>query len=98
MFQKKVGWRLTWKSTSGVTKAEIDYILTNKPDIVTEVTVINQVNIGSDPQNGYEQRQTGGRGGKEITDDQEASKSRYHRHMISEDRIRTTRVNLLQET
>ena len=27
---------------------EIDYILTNRPDIVTDVTVINQVNIGSD--------------------------------------------------
>ena len=36
----------TWKSPSGVTKAKIDYTLTNRPDIVTHVTVINQVNIG----------------------------------------------------
>ena len=32
----------------GVTKTEIDYILTNRPDIVTYVTDINQVNICSD--------------------------------------------------
>ena len=37
-----------WKSPNGVAKTEIDYILTKRPDIVTEVTVINQVNIGSD--------------------------------------------------
>ena len=48
MFQKKAGRRWTWKSPNGVTKTEIDYILTNRPDIVTDVTVINQVNIGSD--------------------------------------------------
>ena len=28
-------------------KTEIDYILTNRPDIVINVTVINQVYIGS---------------------------------------------------
>ena len=37
-----------WKSRNGVTKTEIDYILTNRPHIVTDVTVINQVNFGSD--------------------------------------------------
>ena len=31
-----------------VTKTEIDYILTNRPDIVTDVIVIKQVNVGSD--------------------------------------------------
>ena len=36
------------KSTNGVTKAEINCSLTKTPDIVTDVTVINQVNIGSD--------------------------------------------------
>ena len=29
-------------------KAEMNYVLTNRPDIITDVTVINQVNIGSD--------------------------------------------------
>ena len=48
MFQKKTGRRWTWKSPNGVTKTEIDYILTNKPYIVTDVTVINQVTVGSD--------------------------------------------------
>ena len=48
MFQKKAGRRWTWKSSNAITKTEIDYILTNRPDIVTDVTVINQVNIGSD--------------------------------------------------
>ena len=38
LFQKKAG--------VGVTKTEIDYVLTNRSDIVTDVTVINQVNIG----------------------------------------------------
>ena len=35
------------KSQNGVTKTEIDCILTNRPDIDTDVTVISQV-IGSD--------------------------------------------------
>ena len=48
MFQKKAGRRWTWKSPNGVTKTEIDYILTNRPGVVTDVTVINQVNIATD--------------------------------------------------
>ena len=48
MFRKKAGRRWTWKSPNGETKTEIDYILTHRPDIVTDVTVINHVNIGSD--------------------------------------------------
>ena len=46
-FQKKTARRWTWKIPNGVAKTEIDYILTNRPDIVTDVTVINQVNIAS---------------------------------------------------
>ena len=38
MFQKK----------AGVTKIEIDYIITNRPTMVTDVTFINQANLGSD--------------------------------------------------
>ena len=48
MFQKKAGKRWTWKSPNGVTKTKIDYILTTRPDIATDVTVINQVNTRSD--------------------------------------------------
>ena len=48
MFQKKAGRRWTWKIPNGATKTKIDYILTNRSDIVTDVTVISQVNIGSD--------------------------------------------------
>ncbi|MEG7521681.1 MAG: hypothetical protein M3H12_01060 [Chromatiales bacterium] len=48
MFQNKAGRRSTWKSPNGETKNEIDYILTSRPDIVTDVTVTNQVNTGSD--------------------------------------------------
>ena len=47
MFQMKTG-RWTWKRPNGVTKTEIDYILTNRPDTVTDVTVIIQVSIESD--------------------------------------------------
>ena len=48
MFQTKAGIRWMWKVYKGVTKAETDYILTNRPDIVPDLTVINQVNIDSD--------------------------------------------------
>ena len=46
--QKKVGRRWTWRSSDGNTKNEIDYIMTDKLSMVTDVTVINRVNIGSD--------------------------------------------------
>ena len=47
-FQKKAGMRWTWRSPDGHTKNEIDYIMTDKPSMVTDVTVINRVNIGSE--------------------------------------------------
>ena len=47
-FQKKAGRRWTWRSRDGNTKNEIDHIITDKPSMVAEVTVINCVNIGSD--------------------------------------------------
>ena len=37
--------RWTWKSPNGVTKTETDHILIRRPYIVTDVTVINQVNL-----------------------------------------------------
>ena len=45
--QKKAG-RWTSRSPDGNTKNEIDYIMTDKPSMVTDVTVKNRVNIGSD--------------------------------------------------
>ena len=47
-FQKKAGRRWTLRSPDGNTKNEIDYIMTDKPSMLTDVTVINRVNIGSD--------------------------------------------------
>ena len=47
-FQKKAGRRWTWRSPDGHTKNEIDYIMTDKASMVTDVTVINRINIGSD--------------------------------------------------
>ena len=47
-FQEKAGTRWTWRSPGGHTKNEIDYIMTDKPSMVTGVTVINRINIGSD--------------------------------------------------
>ena len=47
-FQKKAGRRWTWRSPDGNTKNEIDYIMTDKPSMIIDVTVINRVNIGSD--------------------------------------------------
>ena len=48
MFKKKPKRRWTWKSPDGTTKNEIDYVLTTKPDTITDVTVINRINVGSD--------------------------------------------------
>ena len=48
MFKRKAGRRWAWKSPNCVTKAETDYSITNWTDIVIDVTVISQVNIGSD--------------------------------------------------
>ena len=47
-FQKRAGRRWTWRSPDGYTKNEKDYIMTDKPSMVTDVTVINRINIGSD--------------------------------------------------
>ena len=47
-FQKKAGRRWTRRSPDGHTKNEIDYIMTDNPWMVTDVTVINRINIESD--------------------------------------------------
>ena len=47
-FKKKAGRRWTWRSPDGNTKNEIDYIMTDKSSMVTDVTVINRINIESD--------------------------------------------------
>ena len=46
-FQKKAGRRWTWRSPDGNTKNEIDCIITDKPSMITDVTVINRVNIST---------------------------------------------------
>ena len=47
-FQKKAGRRWAWRRPDGNTKNEIDSIMTDKPSMVTHLTVINRINIGSD--------------------------------------------------
>ena len=47
-FKKRLHRRWTWISPNGVTKNEIDYILTDKPHTFTYVSVINSFNTGSD--------------------------------------------------
>ena len=47
-FQKKAGRRWTWRSPDRHTINEIDYIMTDKPSMVTDVTVVKRVNIRSD--------------------------------------------------
>ena len=47
-FQKKAERRWTWRSPNGHSQNEIDYIMTDKPSMVTDVTVINRINIASD--------------------------------------------------
>ena len=48
LFQKKIERRWTWRSPDGKTKNEIDYVVTDKPNMITDVRVINRINIGSD--------------------------------------------------
>ena len=48
LFQKKIERRWTWRSPDGKTKNEIDYIMTDKPNMITYVRVMNRINIGSD--------------------------------------------------
>ena len=47
-FQKKAGRRWTWRSPDGNTKNVIDYIMTDKPSMVSGYRrdCINRVNIG----------------------------------------------------
>ena len=46
--QKEAVRRWAWRSADGNTKHETDYIVTDKPSMVTDVAVINRVNIGCD--------------------------------------------------
>ena len=48
LLQKKTERRWTWRSQDGKTKNEIDYIMTGKPNMITDVRVIIRINIGSD--------------------------------------------------
>ena len=75
MSQKKAWRRWTWKSPSGVTKTEFDYILTNRPDIVTDVTDINTFITGS----GHRLAMSNIKLDVEKLYDQEATKSRCQR-------------------
>ena len=47
-FKKRLHRRWAWISSNGVTKNEIDYIITDKPHTFTGVSVINSFNTGSD--------------------------------------------------
>ena len=47
-FKKKPNRRWTWIAPNGSTKNEIDFILTDKPQTVTDVSVLNKFNTGSD--------------------------------------------------
>ena len=48
LFQKKIERRWTWRSPDRKTKNAIEYIMTDKPSMITDVRVINRINIGSD--------------------------------------------------
>ena len=89
LFQKKA-WRIwVWKSPNSVTMTEIDYILTNRSHIVTDVTGINQVNTGSDRRLVMSNIKLDVEVEMEKHDDQEATKSGCHKNMIKEEQIPT---------
>jgi len=88
MFQNnKSGKRWTWKSPNGVMKTEIDYILANRPDIVIDITFINQVNIGIDHRLVMSNIKLDVEMGWGNNDNQEATQSRCHINRNKEDRI-----------
>ena len=87
--QTKAERRGTWKSPNGVTKTEIDYILANRPDIVTDVTVIIQVNTGIDHRLVMSNIKPDVEVERKTIDDQGATKIRCHTNRIKEDRIST---------
>ena len=47
-FKKGVSRKWTWRNLDGMTKNEIDFILSAKPNIFLDIKVINKVNIGND--------------------------------------------------
>ena len=98
IFQKKAGRRWTWKSQNGVAQTENVYIQKNRPDIVTDVTVINQVNIGSNHRMVMSNIKAGRRGGKEPIYDKEVTKNRYGTNRNEEDRIPTRIVKTFRDT
>ena len=87
MIQKKAGRRWTWNSPSGVTNTDIDYILTNRSEVVNDVTVINLVIIGIDFRMVMSNIKLDLDMERKTRDDQEATKNRYHTHVTEEDRI-----------
>ncbi|XP_013384095.1 craniofacial development protein 2-like [Lingula anatina] len=48
IYKKKISRRWTWQSPDGCTRNEIDYIMTNRPNIFTDVKVLNRLDAGSD--------------------------------------------------
>ena len=48
LFKKHCNRCWTWISPNGETKNEIDYILTDKHGIFSDLSVLNSINIGSD--------------------------------------------------
>ena len=47
-FKKQLNRQWTWTSPNGAMKNEIDYIMTDRPDIFLDISVINSLNTGSD--------------------------------------------------
>jgi len=94
MFQKTEGRRWTWKSPNGTTTTEIVYILINRPDIVTNVTVINQVNIESD----HSMVVSNIKLDVEVEMKRMMTKSRYQTSRIKEDRIITRIEESIRDT
>ncbi|XP_013388676.1 craniofacial development protein 2-like [Lingula anatina] len=48
VYKKKISRRWTWQSPDGCTRNEIDYTMTNRPNIFTDVKVLNRLDAGSD--------------------------------------------------
>ena len=47
-YQKKENALWTWKNPDECTRNQMDFIMTNRQDIIIDVAVINRVNTGSD--------------------------------------------------
>lgn len=47
-FKKSDDRKWTWESPNGITRNEIDFIISKRKNVITDVDIVDEINIGSD--------------------------------------------------